>query len=191
MQLTRLARVALVPVAMLAIACGDPLGTKATYANALNTYAVYGLTNSPAVVPNALSFFGGLSRASSAFAFDIAFDVDASGKVVVYPVRAIGGAMAGTLKRVSLQTITGNFDLVTAVPVSGYDSVSAKTLAPGTVLAVELRDGTTCYASLKSSLLYAKLVVDSITAGNRIWIRTVIDPNCGYRGVVPDSIPTI
>lgn len=191
MQLTRLARVAAVPLVILAIACGDPLGTKATYANAMNTYAVYGLTGSPAAVPNALSFLGGLSRATSSFAFDIAFDVDASGKVVIYPVRAIGGALAGTLKRVGLQTVTGGFDQLVAVPATGYDTLSTKLLTPGTVLAVELRDGTSCFSSLKSSLLYAKLVVDSITAGNRIWIRTVIDPNCGYRGVVPDSIPTI
>lgn len=191
MQLTRLVRVALVPLAMLAIACGDPLGTKATYANALNTYAVYGLTNAPPSVPTALSFLGGLSRASSTFAFDIAFDFDASGRVLVYPVRAIGGAMAGSLKRVGLQTVSGAFDLVTAVPLAGYDTVNAMVLTPGTVLAVELRDGTSCYSSLKSTLLYAKLVVDSVVAPNRIWFRTVIDPNCGYRGVVPDSIPTI
>jgi hypothetical protein len=24
----------------------------------------------------------------------------------------------------------------------------------------------------------------------RIYVRTVVDPNCGYRSVVPDSLPT-
>ena len=191
MQLTRLMRVVVVPLLMVAIACGDPLGTKATYASALNTYAVYGLTNAPASVPTALSFLGGLTRASATFNFDIAFDLDASGKVIVYPVRTVGGALAGNLKRVGLQTVTGGFDLLTAVPLAGYDTLNVKIITPGTVLAVELRDGTSCFSSRKSSLLYAKLVVDSVTSGNRIWIRTVFDPNCGYRGVVPDSIPTI
>ena len=191
MQLTRPVRVALVPLVMLAIACGDPLGTKATYADSLNSYAIYGLTNAPAAVPTALSFLGGLSRASSTFAFDVAFDIDASGRVIVYPVRALAGALAGTLKRVGLQSVPGSFSLITAVPVSGYDTLHAQVVTPGMVLAVELRDGTSCFSSLKSQLLYAKLVVDSVSASNRIWIRTVVDPNCGYRGVVPDSIPTI
>jgi hypothetical protein len=39
-------------------------------------------------------------------------------------------------------------------------------------------------------MLYAKLTVDSVnTASRRLYARTVFDPNCGYRSVVPDSIP--
>jgi hypothetical protein len=35
------------------------------------------------------------------------------------------------------------------------------------------------------------MVIDSIIpATRRLYGRLVIDPNCGYRGLVPDSIPT-
>ena len=114
---------------------------------------------------------------------------------MVLPVRVVGGALAGTLKRVGLQVVSGSFESVTEVPAAGYDTLNAKTLVPGAVLAVELRDGTACFSSfnlsvLTSQFIYAKLVVDSVDAtARRIFTRSVVDPNCGYRGVVPDSVP--
>ncbi len=191
---THLSRVAVVAFAVLAVACGDPTRAKATYASASASYVLYALTGAPPVTPNALNFFGGSTRASATFAFDIALDIDATGKVVVYPVRALGGALAGTLKRVGLQTVSGGFESVREVPAAGYDTVGARTIAPGTVLAVELRDQSYCYSAISlvtSQLLYAKFVVDSVHLTTRkIFTRVVVDPNCGYRMVVPDSVPT-
>ena len=191
---TRLSRVAVVVFAVLAVACGDPTRAKATYANSLASYTLFALTGTPAVAPNALNFFGGSTRATASFTFDIALDIDATGKVVVYPVRALAGALAGTLKRVGLQTVSGAFDAVREVPATGYDTVSVRTITPGTVLAVELRDQSYCYSAISlvsSQLLYAKFVVDSVNqASRKLFTRVVVDPNCGYRMVVPDSVPT-
>jgi hypothetical protein len=190
---TRQMRVAVVAFAVLAVACGDLTRPKATYANALTSYTIYGLTNAPATAATALSFLSGASHANASFLFDVAFDVDASGRAVIYPVRTLAGAPVGTPKRVGLQTVSGTFDLLRAVPQTGYDTVSVKTVNPGTVLAVELRDPTACfsYSLVTSQFLYAKMVVDSInTAAKKIYIRTVVDPNCGYFSVVPDSVPT-
>ncbi len=187
---TRLARVALVAAAVLAVACGDPTRPRATYANAASSYTLYTLTNSPAVTPNAISFLGGATRASGTFSFDVAFDLDASGKPVIYPVRLIGGASAGTLKRVGLQVVPGTFESITEVPSTGYDTTNTKVVSPGTVLAVELRDPTSCFSSIFSQLLYAKLVVDSVDVSQRkLWARAVTDLNCGYHSVVADSVP--
>ena len=109
-------------------------------------------------------------------------------------IRILGaGALVGTAKYVGLQTVTGAFDELRLVPEKGYDSVSVKMLNPGTVLAIELRDQTACfsYSLLSSQFLYAKLVVDSLnTASKKLYIRTVVDANCGYFSVVPDSVPT-
>jgi hypothetical protein len=81
---------------------------------------------------------------------------------------------------------------VTVVPATGYDTLAARTVNVGDVLAVEMLDLTTCLYSLGGQTLYAKLTVDSIDAtARRLYARTVIDPNCGYRSVVPDSIPEI
>ncbi|MDB4892602.1 MAG: hypothetical protein JWL61_4457 [Gemmatimonadetes bacterium] len=190
---TRQLRVAVVAFAVLAVACGDLTRPKATYANALSTYTIYGLTNAPATASTALSFLGGASHANASFLFDVAFDLDASGRAVIYPVRTLAGAAVGTTKRVGLQTVAGSFDLLRMVPQTGYDTVNVKTVSPGTVLAVELRDATACfsYSLITSQFLYAKLVVDSInTVAKKIYIRTVVDPNCGYFSVVPDSVPT-
>jgi hypothetical protein len=190
---TRQLRVAVVAFAVLAVACGDLTRPKATYANAYSAYTIYGLTNAPATAPTALSFLAGVVHANASFLFDVAFDVDATGQVVIYPVRTLAGAPVGTAKRVGLQTLSSAFDATRIVPSSGYDTLSVKTVSPGTVVAVELLDATTCfsYTVIQSQYLYAKLVVDSInTASKKIYIRTVVDPNCGYYSVVPDSVPT-
>jgi len=45
--------------------------------------------------------------------------------------------------------------------------------------------------SLQGSAMYAKFVVDSIDLPTRrLFVRHVIDGNCGFRSLVPDSIPT-
>ena len=196
MMPTRLLRVALVALAIGAVACGDPTLAKATYASGLARSTVYAITGAPASVPTALTFLSGVSHATASFAFDVAFDLDANNRPVVLPVRVVAGALAGTHKRVGLQSVTGSFDSVREVPATGYDTLSAKTVVPGAVLAVELQDGASCYSSynltiLTSQLIYAKLVVDSVDGpGRRLYLRAVVDPNCGYRQVVADSVPT-
>jgi hypothetical protein len=192
---TRLLRVALVAFAVLGVACGDPTLAKATYASGQATTTLYALTGAPANVPTAFSFLTGATRASASFAFDVAVDLDAQNRVVVLPVRVLGSALAGPLKRVGLQVVPGTFASIEEVPSTGYDTLSVKTITPGTTLAVELQDPTACYSSynlavLTSQIIYAKLVVDSVDIPTRrIYTRSVVDPNCGYRGVVADSVP--
>jgi hypothetical protein len=187
---TRPLRVVVVALAVLAVACGDPTKPKATYANALSTYALYAFTGAPVNAATAISFLGGAARADASFAFDVAFDLDASGRPIIYPVRAIASDLAGSVKRVGLQLVTGSFDAVREAPATGYDTLSAKTINVGDVLAVQMLDLATCAYSLGGQSLYAKLTVDSVNlAARKLYARTVTDPNCGYRSVVPDSIP--
>ncbi len=187
----RLSRVALVCLAIVSVACGDPTLAKAFIASVPSSYTLYTLSGAPANVPNAVSFLGGPVRANAAFTFDLAFDLDAAGRVMLYPVRTVGGALAGNLKRVGLQRVNGAYEALREVPKDGYDTLSVLTVSAGTVLAVELQDFGTCANSFGGSNLYAKLVLDSVHLGaRRIFARAVVDPNCGYRMVVPDSIPT-
>ena len=196
MMPTRLSRVALVALAVLGVACGDPTLAKATYASGRASSIVYALTGAPASVPTSLSFLSGTKHADATFAFDVAFDLDGSNRPVILPVRVVAGAVAGPKKRVGLQIVSGGFDALTEVPSTGYDTLNAKTVAPGAVLAVELVDPQACYSSynltiLTSQLIYAKMVVDSVDVpGRRLFLRTVVDPNCGYRQVRPDTVPT-
>ena len=189
---SRLARASLVVLAVAAIACGDITRQTATYTSALQSFTVYSLTNSPPSVPNAINFLGGVTRATAGFSFDVAIDLDATGTPVIYPVRTLGGALAGSLKYVGLQKLATPFASLREVPATGYDSTNAQALTIGGTVAVVLRDPTACYSVnlITSQLIYAKMVIDSVNVPVRkIYGRIVIDPNCGYRGVVEDSIP--
>ncbi len=196
MMPTRLLRVALVALAVIGVACGDPTLAKATYASGLASSTVYAMTGAQSSAPTSLKFLSGVLHANANFDFDVAFDLDASNKPVILPVRVVAGALAGTKKRVGLQVVSGTFDALREVPAAGYDTLNPKTITPGTVLAVQLQDPTACYSSynltiLTSQLIFAKLVVDSVdTSARRLFIRAVVDPNCGYRQVVADSVPT-
>lgn len=186
----RVLRLVVVALAVVAIACGDPTKPKPTFLSSANAYTLYPLQGSPPATNNAILFLGGATRASGSFQFDVALDLDATGKAVVYPVRLLAGTIAGTVKRVGLQPVAGSFSALQIVPDKGYDTLTAQVVSPGTVLAVELQDVGTCQFSRGGSLIYAKFVVDSINAtSRRIFARAVVDPNCGYREVVQDSLP--
>jgi hypothetical protein len=196
---TRSLRVAIVALAVLVAACSGPTTPKAYLPNALSTYVIYPFTGAPVTAATAIYFLGGPTRANSSFAFDVAFDLDASGRTLVYPVRNVGGALANleraylgqaALPRVGMQIVPGAFASLTDVPQAGYDTLSAQTLVPGSVVAVNVLDPT-CQFSLAGTTISAKMTVDSVNATTRkIYLRTVVDPNCGYFSVVPDSIPT-
>ena len=192
---TRLPRVVVLALAVAAAACGDLTKPKASTPSLPRSFELAALTGAPANVPTAISFLAGATRADAQFLFDVAFDLDATGNVLVLPVRTVGGslggALTGSLKRVGMQRVSGSFESLRLAPQTGYDTVATQVVAPGGVLAVEMLDFTNCYTGFGGSTLYAKLTVDSVHAATRrIYTRMVVDPNCGYRGLVADSIPT-
>jgi hypothetical protein len=190
---TRLPRVVVVALAVALLACGDPTLPKATTPNVFISYSLFPLTGSPSGVSNAVSFFNGPTRADATFQFDVAFDVDPTGKIMAYPVRSLAGTLAGVIgTRVGLQPVSGSFESVRQAPDVGYDTLTVKNIALGTTVAVQLVDQLSgqCLYSLGGQSTYAKFVVDSVDAQRRLYIRSVVDLNCGYRSLVPDSIPT-
>jgi hypothetical protein len=190
----RLSRVVAVALATLVVACGDPTRPKATVPNVLLSYSVHTFTGAPAGQGNAISFYIGPARVDPNFDFDVALDLDATGKILVYPIRAIAGPLVGSVPtRVGIQTVAGSFEAFREAPERGYDTLSVKTITPGTVVAVELVDQLSglCFYSLNGSSTYAKFVVDSVKLPTRqLYVRSVADANCGYRSLVADSIPT-
>jgi len=191
---TRLLRIVAVALATVVVACGDPTRPRATTPNLLLSYSVHGLTGAPAATANAINMYIGPTRADASFDFDVALDLDPAGKILVYPVRAIAGPLAGFVpSRVGLQVVSGTFESVREAPENGYDTLAVQTIAPGTVMTVELVDQVSglCVFSLNGSSTYAKFVVDSVNAATRrFYLRSVADANCGYRSLVADSIPT-
>jgi hypothetical protein len=190
MPSTRLSRVVVATLALTAIACSDVTKPKASFPSTLGSYELYPLVGAPAHAATAISFTSGAVRADASFGFDVALDLDASGNPVVYPVRTVAGDLAGPMKRVGLQAVPGTFESVRDVPATGYDTLGAKTIVPGAVLAVELQEVIQCQYSAGGFYLYGKMVVDSVKPSpRRIFGRFVLDPNCGYRQVMPDTIP--
>jgi hypothetical protein len=188
----RLSRVAFVLVFAAVAACDVNTIPKATYSTPLGTYTLTTLTNGAPTEPNSLGFLLGAVKANATFNFDLLFDFDSANNVLAYPVRYVGGSLAGTLKRVGMQVVPGSFDALVGVPEKGYDTLKVQTILPGQTVAVELLDQNSCFSTttLTTQLLYAKFVVDSVNPSTRhIYLRTVTDPNCGYRAVVADSVP--
>ena len=96
-------------------ACNDPNQTNNILNVIADTLQVFAMTGTPPSFPSAfLASAGAVTRADGSFNFDIAFDIDASNKVVIFP-------------QVSGLPLTGLAQLREALP-----EVAAK-LGPGNV----------------------------------------------------------
>ncbi len=182
-------RIALVALAMAAIAgCSDPFALKANYANEPFVYSVYGISGSgPANAPAALDLVGRSTvRVDGSLAFDIAFDFDRTGKVLIVPQKLVGAPVSGS-RTVYLQRLSGSYESNVLAPTKGWYSDSTVTLVPGEVLGIKLTSASCLYQM--SSDLYAKIVVDSVQTGGLIFGRGVVNPNCGFKSF-ETGIPT-
>jgi hypothetical protein len=192
------------PVGLAAVvfgvsACDAPNATTNLIPVIADTLTVYALTGTPPSYPAAfLASSGAVTRADGAFNFDVAFDIGASNQVIVYPQKLVGvpcvtgalhcgGALGG--KPVGLQRITVAFDSLERAPAAGYQFDSTFTLTPGQGLVMQVQSSSECPLSF-STVMYSKFVVDSIdTARRSIYFRSVNDPNCGYRSLIPGAKP--
>jgi len=180
-------------------ACNDPNSTSTIIPVVADTLTVFALTGTPPSFPSAfLASSGAVTRADGSFNFDIAFDIDASNKVIVYPQKLVGvpcvvgalncGGAAGA-KPVGLQRVTVAFDSLLRAPGSGYQFDSTFALTPGEALVMQVQSASECQFSI-STIMYSKIVVDSINPSRRaIFFRSVNDPNCGFRNLVAGAKP--
>ncbi len=185
-------RAALLPcllasAAWLATGCSDPFKLKANYANEPFTYSVYGLSGKgPVNAPAALDLVSRTTaKVDGGLNFDIAFDFDQSGKVVIVPQKLVGASLAGS-RSIYLQRVTGTYEALTEAPTKGYLLDSTVAVLPGEPVALKLVSASCTYQY--SSDLYAKIVIDSVKANGLIFGRGVIDPNCGFRSFA-DGVP--
>src|SRR5687768_10788599 len=153
-------RIALLLVAVAAIgtaACDDPFAPRATAAVRTDSFIVYSVSQTPVNVPAAFNivFFTPL-RLEPTYGFDLVFDIDGDGKVVLIPVSLVGGAVTAG-RRVGLQRITGAYDEVTRAPTGGYKYDSTVVLDVGEAALVELQTDICQFQT--SNLIYAKLQI--------------------------------
>jgi hypothetical protein len=180
-----LAVAALVAGTLSAGACSDPFSVSASFDNVVDTLKAFALSGTPNLLPAALDVgLGRVVRVDGGFAYDIVFDIDGSGRALLYPVRLIGGPFAAN-RTVGLQKYTGTFESFTKAPTGGYQYDSVAVLTPGQGVAIQIANADICQFNF-SSFMYGKLVVDSIVPAERaIYVRTLIDTNCGFRTLTP------
>lgn len=188
----RLAFLATMCLVVVLNACGDPTSLKANLATSVDTLSVFALSGTPPSYPSGISILARQAVQVNGFgAFEVAFDIDAAGNAVVYPIKLVVGT--GGTRPVGLQKVAGAFETVLEAPSSGYDTDEPVVLVPGeTVVMQAAHNGDTdvCRFAV-SPYLYAKIGVDSVSLATRtVYIKLGVDPNCGFRSFA-SGVPTI
>ena len=171
-----------------AAACDDPFAPRATTAVRTDSFVVYSISQTPVNVPAAFNviFFTTL-RLEPTYGFDLVFDIDDAGKVVLIPVRLVGGAVTSG-RRVGLQRIAGSYEEMTKAPTGGYQYDSTLTMNVGDGALIEIQTDVCQFQT--SQLVYAKLQIKAVDPVTRtIVFRITYDPNCGFRSFLP-GVPT-
>jgi hypothetical protein len=181
-------------------ACGgaDPFAAQATFETQLVGFQVYPLSTAPSALPAAISLYSFTSvrpivRTNQTLNFDVAVDLDASGKVRLLPPKLVVAPNGASLST-GMQIVGGTtFDTFTRAPTSGYQFDSATVVTPGQVVVVQTQGaGPTSAVCATTVPMYAKLVVDSVVATNGsrlIYMRARVDQNCGFRSLA-EGLPS-
>ena len=176
-------------------ACGDPNAPQARFPNYADTLTLYALNSAPRGAPTAIHLITGVLTSPAvvtdgSFSFDIAVDIDAQGRPVLYPVRAVAAPFVGK-HSVGIRRETRPFDSITEAPTAGYTRDSVAVVAIGEVVLIESADPEATSTCFGQSVIYAKMVVDSVqVATRRLFARVTADPNCGFRSLVVPGVPT-
>jgi hypothetical protein len=176
--------------ALLLGACNndDPFRQRATQPNNEGRFTVFALTGAAPGLPAAIDINTGRAVVPEVIAgrtnFDLAFDVTATGRILVLPAATVAVAPGGG-SQVGIQLATGSFESVARAPIAGYRTDSSRVVAVGEVVLFELPR-----QCVFGEPYYGKLVVDTlIPATRRLVIRALVNRNCGYRGLGP-GLPT-
>jgi hypothetical protein len=181
----------LAPAVCLLVACGNgsTLTQTATTENVSTQASVYALTGSAAELPAAYNMEGAtfvrpVLQPNGTVNFQLAFDINADGKVVLLPVRKVtpqppfppSGAPSIGLVRSTIP-----YDQITKAATSGYafDSVTIASVGEAFYLQLPLA------GCVYGEPYYGKLVIDSVfVAERRIVARALTNRNCGgYRSL--------
>jgi hypothetical protein len=170
-------------VVLLVAACSGATDPVAQFDSVVYKSSVYAINGTPIGVPTAINtVVAATVRAEVAYDFDVAFDMDEQGRPVVITQRVVGRPLGLTGHAVSLQIIDVPFDDLDEAPRTGWIADSLLTVEVGQVLAIRSQP-TACQFDIGTSL-YSKMQIDSVDVPTRrLWVTTLTDPNCGFRGL--------
>jgi hypothetical protein len=126
-------------------------------------------------------------RIDPSWAFDLAFDLDASNNVIVHTPKSISTELV-SLPRIGMQASTLTFEQLIDAPASGFVYDSLLTVPVGQTIVVDKIDPT-CNRFGGAFLgfnIRAKFVIDSVSTSRRaIYLTMLSNPNCGFRSLEP------
>lgn len=162
-------------------ACKGLTSIDASFDNVSDTLSVFALNGASPAAPTAINLFTGIPQhADQAFAYDLAFDIDTAGRVVLIPARALATQFSSPYS-VGLQKVAGSFGSVDRAPKSGYTADSLMVIGLGNVVVIESHDAARCGFAIKGQSYFSKLVVDSVdVASRRIHALVFVNRNCGF-----------
>ncbi|HEY0779831.1 MAG TPA: hypothetical protein VGD56_17830 [Gemmatirosa sp.] len=185
-----------------AAACGgkDPYAPVATYDTIATTFTVYPLRAAPppygsaldlhtpltpsVVRPQLIAYTSTSGTTTIAPNFDVAFDLDSVGNILVYPPKLITSSLAAP--RTAFQTSTTAYTSLGNAPDGTYQADSVIRVKVGQSVVVQAQ-GLSCSTGAP---FYAKFVVDSISAlTSALYLRATIDQNCGFKSFAA-GLPT-
>lgn len=182
---------ALVASASILSACDDPDLLRAQLPTVEDVYTVFALSGTPAAYPSGINtYVRAAVRVDGNAAFDVAFDIDQAGRVVLYPVQKVVSSLTST-RKVGLRKVTESYGDLTIAP-SGTYADSTIVASEGDVIVVQAQrngSGDACQFDI-SPHIYTKMLIDSIAVDTRtIVVQTTMDPNCGFRSF-EEGIPS-
>ncbi len=182
--------------AFVAAACGgDPFAIRAPFSVATDSFAIRALTGTPGNA-RALWRIGEFRRYrldSIGGQFDLGFDIDATGRVIVYPARSITVPPPGTLAAppsVAFLATTETYSAADRAPEAGYKVDTALVVTRGQTVYIRSASDF-CLPQQQQTggtLLYAKFIVDSINRVTReLIVRSTVQPSCNFRSFAPGT----
>jgi hypothetical protein len=162
------------------VACEDPFAPTADTANFDATIESWALTGSPANYPTVLLVpLGITARPDAAASFDVGFDIDVDGRLVVLPVSKVVSSTLGD-RRVGIIRSSEIYNTITEAPRTGWIYDSTLAVNEGQIIILRVMTQF-CDGQLQNEV-YAKFHVDSIfPAERRVKLSGRINPNCGFR----------
>jgi hypothetical protein len=185
---------AVAALASLALATGCKDTTNLIPASlpvATDTLVAFALTGTSASLPSALAVTRRSTvRVDGTGSFDVGFDFDPQGRVVVSPVRVLVNQLSPGAVSVGIQTaFTTPFDDIKTAPGGYYRPDTAIVVSPGQAFLLLVNRATAADVCIVDPTphVFAKVVIDSVKPATTraIYMRVTTDPNCGFRSLVP------
>jgi len=170
------------------VGCDDPFAPKATTPNFSTAIEVWALTGAPTSFPTVILVPQALVvRPDAGGSFDVGFDIDPDGRLLVVPMSKIVSPLAGVRSIGIIRTAT-IFNTILDAPRDGwiFDSTLAVNVGQSFLLRVQTQY---CEGELNQEVFAKYNVVEVDVVERRIVLSGYVNPNCGFRSF-QTGIPT-